>query len=459
MLKKFIGDKQFYKSVLAITMPVVLQGSISCIVNMLDNIMLGQVGTEQMTGVAISNQLLSIYIMLLCAVFSASSIFATQFYGNGDTDGIRHVFRFNILSTLVFFTAFTVFLLLCGDSVLMLFLNSDGNSAESVALTFESAKTYLIIALASFFPYSVSQIFCSILNACGKTVATMLSSAIAMVSNFIFNYILIFGKIGFPAMGVKGAALATLCSRILELSFLVIYTLVTRKENRFIIGAFKSLYFPFGLFKKLLPKGLSLMASVGIWSIGNTFVNQCFSTRGIDALAAYNISQTFNSVFTFAANSFGTSIFIMLGHLIGAGKREQVRDHCRKHIALAEALSLVFGALFFICAQYIPFLYNTSDEVHHIATALMRVLALTYFIDCFSHVAGFALRAGGDMKKVFFPNILHLTLNIPAVFVLSRVTDLSIVWLLGVFQLLNIIKGIFNYCFLKSDKWIHKVIE
>ena len=221
LLRKYIGDRAFYRTVLIVALPIMLQNFITNFVSMLDNIMIGATGTEQMTGVSIVNQLLFIFYLTVFGAISGAGIFTAQFYGKKDDDGIRYTFRFKMI-VCALLTILALIVLLCfGDRLISLYLH-EGSYDCDPALTFAYGREYLAVMFFGLLPYAVTQAYASTLRETGETILPMVFGLVAVLTNCLFNYLLIFGKLFFPAMGVTGAAIATVLSRVVECALIIV---------------------------------------------------------------------------------------------------------------------------------------------------------------------------------------------------------------------------------------------
>ena len=229
-LKSLIGDRAFYRRVLGVMTPVLIQNVITNFVSLLDNLMVGQVGTEQMSGVAIVNQLLFVFNLCLFGGMAGPGIFTAQYFGRGDEDGVRHTFRAKIWVGLCAWAVFSVLLLLRGEALISLFLH-EGGEALDLQKTMDSGLGYLHVMMLQMLPFALQQVYASTLRETGETVLPMKAGVIAVFVNLVFNYILIFGKLGAPALGVTGAAIATLIARLTELG--IIFGFTRRRRSRF----------------------------------------------------------------------------------------------------------------------------------------------------------------------------------------------------------------------------------
>ena len=458
MLKKYFGNWDFYKKVLILTLPIMAQNGITNLVNMVDNVMVGAVGTLPMTGVTVSNQLLFVFNLCVFGIVSGAGIFSAQFYGNGDNEGVRRSFRLKIYLALLISAIGIGVLLLFGENLISLYLKGEG-TAEDRAQALNFAKDYLNIMLIGLVPFALSQCWSGTLRECDRPVLPMCSGFVAMGVNMSLNYILIFGKFGAPALGVKGAAIATVISRFAELLTLIVWTRATHRKNPFIIGAFKSLKVPLALTRSILKKGLPLMLNEALWSIGMATVNQSYSMRGLEVVAANNILQTFFNVFSVSFMAVGIGVGIILGQMLGAGENEKARDACRKLITFSVMVSVVVGAVFFVAAYAIPEIYNTTETVRSTATALMQICAIAMPIDAFAHAAYFTMRSGGKTGVTFvFDSGFVWAVSVPAAMLLVRFTGLGILGIYAIVQALNLVKCVVGYIFIKKGYWINRVV-
>lgn len=459
LLKKYIGDKAFYKYVLAITLPIMLQNGITQFVNMLDNIMVGRIGTTPMTGVAVSNQLIFVFNLCVFGAVSGAGIFGAQFYGKGDNEGMRFTFRFKVLLSFGLLAVALPLLYFGGEALINAFLTGEGQEVDPV-LALKNAKDYLDIMLIGLVPFAFIQVYSSSLRETGETVLPMKASIVAVLINLVFNYIFIFEHFGYFGWGVKGAAIATVMSRFVELFIVAYWTHKNKVKNPFIVDVYKSLYIPLSLSKKILAKGLPLMLNEAFWSAGITMLNQRYSVKGIDVVAANNISQTFWNVFSVVFISTGAAIAIIIGQLLGAGKFEEAKDTDRKLIAFSVILSTLVGAVYFGAAFFIPNFYNTEETVRNLATGIMCISACVMPINAFAHASYFTLRSGGKVIITFlFDSVFIWVVCVPVAFVLTEFTALTILPIFAIVQALELIKCILGAILLEKGVWIRNIVD
>lgn len=444
--------------VLTIAIPIMVQNGITNFVSLLDNIMVGMVGTEQMSGVAIVNQLMFVFNISVFGIISGAGIFGAQFYGCGKHDGVRHTFRFKIIFCGLLTLAAVAVFFFFGEDMIAMYLHGDGNDAE-LATALHHGRQYMLVMIVGTIPFALEQAYVSTLRECGETVVPMKAGIVAVLVNLVFNYILIFGKLGAPALGVVGAGVATVMARCVEAAIIVIWTHRNERKHPFISGAYQSFYIPSGLVGKILVKGTPLIVNEALWAAGVATLMQCYSVRGLTAVAGLNISSTIGNVFNVVYLALGSAVSIIVGQLLGAGKMEEAKDTDTKLIAFSVGSCVIMGGLLAITAPLFPMIYNTSDEVRSLAVWFIRILALCMPMNAFMNVAYFTLRSGGKTVITFlFDSVFMWVVSIPVAYTLSRYTSIPIVPLYFMCQMVEIIKCIVGFVLVKKGVWIHNIV-
>ena len=458
MLKKFFGDRKFYRRVIILMLPILIQNGITNFVNMLDNLMVGRVGQVDMIGVSVANQLIFVFNLCVFGAVSGAGIFGAQFVGNGDNDGLRYTFRLKVIFTTLLTAAAIGLFLVCGSDLIRLYLKGDGAVTDAEA-SLAAGLEYLSIMLIGLIPASLVQCYATTLRETGQTVPPMVAGLAAIAVNLTLNYALIFGNFGAPRLGIAGAAIATVISRFVELAVIATWTGVCRGKNPFIVGAFKSAYVPGALIKRIAVKGLPLMLNETMWAAGIAFVNQCYSGEALAVVAANNIVQTFFNVFSVAFMAVGAAIGIILGQLLGAGKTEEAKESSTKLIAFSFMVSVAVAIVFALCAIFIPEFYKIDDDVKLLATRMMQICALVLPLDAIAHSSYFTLRSGGEaLITIIFDSGFVWAVSVPAAFILCNYTGLSILPIYAICQGLNLLKCIIGIAFVKKGIWIKNIV-
>ena len=456
--QKYIGDKQFYKTVLRIVLPIAVQTGITNLVNFLDNLMVGQLGTAAISGVAITNQLIFCYNLAIFGGVAGAGIFTAQFYGAQDHEGIRNTIRFKFYVALAAFSAALVLFLTCSDSLLNLFLND--TDTASINATLAEGKGYLNIMIFGLLPFAFMQTLTSSLRECRETVLPMKSGILAVLVNLCLNYVLIFGHFGAPAMGVRGAALATVISRYTEFLFIVIAVRLKRDKFPFFTGLLRTMRIPKNLAWRIIRKGTPLLCNELLWSVGMTMLVQSYSLRGLTVIGAFNISNNVMNLFMLVMMAGGNAISIMVGQLLGAGKEKEAVDTDRKLIVFSILLSIGVGIILFAGAGIFPKLYNTEEEVRQTAAGFLRIMALVMPLDAVMNACYFTLRCGGKTIITFvFDSLFVIVVMLPIASLLVRLTDMSILLIYLIVQLTVAFKVVLGLILVKKGVWINNLTK
>ena len=460
MYRKFIGDRAFYRRALMVAIPILMQNAITQFVALLDNIMVGQVGTAQMSGVAIVNNLIFVFNLCIFGANSGAGIFTAQFHGSQDHEGVRSTFRYKILICFALAIAGCTLFLVAGEPLAMLYLQGDGDAA-TMAETLSYGLSYLRIMVLGLLPFALSYAYSSTLRETDQGTVPMIASACAVVTNLTLNYILIFGNFGAPKLGIRGAAISTVIARYVELAIVAIWAHTHTEVNPFIRGAFRSLAIPRRLFWDITLKGMPLLLNEFLWSSGIAFLNQCYSTRGLDVVAAFTITTTLSNLSSIAFMAMGNAVGIVMGQMLGANAPEaEVRDTKLKMTALSVASCALFGGLMAAVSGIFPQLYNTTDSAKSIATALICVTAGIMPFNAYTTASYFTLRSGGKTAITFIFDCGFVWCVIaPIAYCLSRFTDMPIVPLYLICQATDLPKCIMGYLMVKKGSWIQNLVE
>lgn len=457
-IHRFIGSKAFYKMTLSIAIPIMIQNGITNFVGLLDNIMIGRVGTEPMSGAAIVNQLIFVYNLCLFGGVSGAGIFTAQFFGQQNHDGIRQTVRFKLWTVTVITALATFIFTAFGSDLIRLYLQGNG-SAESAAATLHYGRQYLLIMLAGLPPFMLVQAYSSTLRECGQTMLPMKAGITAVFINLILNYVLIYGKCNMPALGVQGAAIATVISRYAEAAIVLIHTHAHKERNPFVAGLYASPKVSLSLTRNILVKGMPLLTNEALWAAGMAMLAQCYSVRGLHVIAAQNISNTINNVFNIVFIALGDAVAIIVGQLLGAGKMKEARDTDTKLIAFSVLSCTGVALVMLLLAPVFPMLYNTENEVRRLAVHFIMATALFMPQNAFLHTSYFTLRSGGRTLITFlFDSVFIWCVSVPIAFVLSRFTELPVITVYVMVQLGDLIKCAIGFILVKNGSWMRNIV-
>ena len=456
--RKYIGDRNFYKRYIALALPMIIQNAVTNLVSFLDNIMVGQLGTEQMSGVAIVNQLIFVYNLAVFGAVSAASIFGAQYFGKGNHKGHMYSFRFKLYAALTV-TALTILLFVAkGESLISLYLtDTSGSGATGAALQY--GLQYLIIMMAGLIPFAVNQAYATNIKETGQTLLPMIASFVAVGSNAILDYLLIFGIGPFPELGVQGAALATVIARYIEALMIIIWAHSHREKNRYLKGAYTGFGIPTDELKAIIIKGLPLMMNEVLWAAGMTAVIQCYSVRGLEVVAGLNIATTITNLFNIIYIQLGACISIVVGQYLGAGELEKAKDADNKMIVFSVFCCVIVAVCMLFMGRFFPQIYNTSEEIRALATSFIAVSAIIMPFCSFSHASYFTLRSGGKTMVTFlFDSVFTWIVVVPTAFLLAHFTGLGIVSVYFLVQATELIKVVIGYFMVRSNVWLVQMV-
>lgn len=454
-----VGDRKFYRHVAAVVLPIIVQNTLSNVVSLLDNVMVGQVGTLPMSAVAIINQLLFVYNLVIWGSLAGAGIFGAQFYGRGNMEGVRQTFRIKLVTAAALTAGAIALFLAAGTPLITQYLKGDTSPADAAA-TLVYARQYLWVMLPGLVPFAVTQAYAGTLRESGQTTLPMKASMTAMVVNFILNALLIFGLFGLPALGVMGAGIATSVSRLVECAIVVSGAHRSTQRYPFFIGVYRGFAIPASLAREVAVKGAPLLLNEFLWSVSQAALLQCYSVRGIQVVAALNICNTITVIFNEVFLSLGNATAILVGQELGAGHKDGARRTAWRMICLSVASCLVMGSLLALFSPLIPRIYNTEAAIRATASSLIRMAALCMPLFAAANAMYFTLRSGGKTFITFlFDSCFTWAANVTMAFVLTRYTGLDIVTVYFCVNVLDIVKCILGFILVRRCVWVRTIIE
>ena len=457
--KKFIGDKAFYRYLIFLAFPMIVQNGITSFVSFLDNIMVGQIGTEPMSGVAIVNQLFFVFNICIFGGVSGAGIFSAQFFGKGDYEGQKYTFRFKLYACLLITAIACVLFHFLDEPLISLYLN-DGGSVGNTRLALSYGKEYLAIMIFGLLPFAVSQTYVSTIRETGQTFVPMVSGIVAVITNLVLDYVLIFGAFGAPELGVAGAAIATVIARYTECLIVVVWAHRHLDKNPYLIGVYKGFRIPGSILADIFRKGLPLMFNEMLWAVGMAVIVQCYAVRGLEVVAAQNISSTISNLFNIVYLQLGNCISIVVGQKLGAGQLEEAKDADNKIIFFDVACCAGISVIMILLGGLFPEIYKTEPGIKALAKNFIIISAMAMPLCAFSHCSYFTLRSGGKTIVTFlFDSVYTWVVMIPYAFVLSRFTTLSITMVFFLVSFTEIIKVIIGFFMIKSNVWLQNIVN
>lgn len=444
-MKKFLGlDRQFVKAFFKVTTPAMVQQLILFAGLLLNSLMISGINNEAVSAVYAANQVSFLFALPINGIVMAAGIYIQQFFGSKDQDRFFDSFRYKLVTVLVGFLLMVLLTLLFHQQIIAFYVRSEANPEAITILT----KEYLPFIIASFAFYSFTTAYATSMREIGKTKEPTIASIIAFIIQAACNYLFIY----ILKLGVKGAGIATLIARLVELAILVI---LSEKYQIFPLKTiFKKFTIDLKLLKTISIKGIPLLISEILWGLGQVLLSLSYAARP-NVLSALSIVSTMSNLYTilFVAISVGVSVFV--GNYLGAGEVEEAKENAEKVTKLTFLMGVVLGAIIIILSPWIPHLFVGVDpEQKKLATKLLIIYFafVPVFVICSADAV--VLRAGGKALLVLIlEEGLMWLLAIPLVFLLAKYTNVSIIWLYIIVQIVDLLKAIFGTILRHKVDW------
>jgi putative MATE family efflux protein len=443
------ADKEFYNKMLIIALPVMMQNFILSFINMIDTIMVGKLGETEIAAVGIANQYFFFFNMFLIGLSAGCGIFIAQFWGKKDLENIKRILGIGLGSAVMVSLVFIVLGLFNPRQIIFIFNNDP--------LVIDLGAKYLRIVLVSYLFTAITFVYSFSLRSIGNALHPMLISAVALLVNAFFNYMLIFGKFGAPALGVEGAALATVIARVVEALILVGSVYGSKGVLAASVGELTDLTFEF--VKKSYRTILPVILNDLCWGLGCLVYLAVYGRMGTQAVATIQICNTVNELFLVVVFGMSSAAAVMVGNSIGAGEEQLSRNYARRFSLLSVVIGIGLGLLLAVISPVILGFFNISGTVRHASQLILYIISVTFFIRVLDIILIVGiLRGGGDAKQAFLIEgftmwFIGVPLTILGAFVFHF--PVYIVYALAIFE--EICKCIMSITRLKSGLWIKDV--
>lgn len=457
MQKNFIGDSFFYRRVAQVALPIIIQNTLTNFVQLLDGIMVGRLGTDPMNGVSIVGQLVFVLCLCMWGAGCGAGIFTAQYFGKEDHKGVADTFRIKAYLITAITVTGSVLLSFYGDFFIKLFIH-DSNGAGDPAATLKYGHDYLNIMIIGFIPMAIGMIYSNTLRDIGETSVPMKAGVAAIFVNLFLNWVLIFGNLGAPKLGVIGAGIATVIARFVEVTIVLVWTHTHKNNCKFIQYAYKTFKVPVHLTNQIILKGFPLAVNETLWSLGQTMMNQSYSVLGLGVVAAMNITSTIGNFFNVFFFAIGESIAIIVGQLLGADKTQEAKATAKKMTFLSVAVCIVIGMIMVFCKDVFPSFYNTENSVKELAAAFILINAMLFPAQACLHCCYFTIRSGGKtLITLLFDSVFVMATQVSTAFILTRFTSLSIIWIYFIVRSWEILKALIGIILVKKGIWVKNV--
>ncbi len=448
-LSKYIGDKTFMKAAIMVGVPLMLQQLITGSVNLVDNLMVGQLGDAAIGGVAAVNRFYIIAQYGTNGIVAAGSIFIAQYFGARHMEKMKESFRFLLNISIAIMLVFFLLVFIFPEAILGFFTNDPA--------VIEMGVLYARLVSFSYIPIAITLSISGSMRSVGETKIPLVVSAIAVLINTFLNYCLIFGNFGFPQLGIRGAAYATLVARFVETGLLLYF--IKEYDFDFKTKIKEMFHVPAALSKKIMIKAAPLAMNEILWAGGMATLFKFYSTRGPEVMSGFSISSTIGDIFFVLFGGMAAASTVLISQPLGANKLEEGRRHGYQLMGFSFILSFIFATLMFIASFYIPYLYqNISMDALKIAENMLRIQSFMFAIYVLNTQNYFVLRAGGDTKSTLIMDSAFMWLiNIPLVALLAYFSPIGIYALYIAGQSTDLIKLAFGYWLVRKEKWVRNL--
>lgn len=451
--------RKVYKRALALALPMMIQNGITNAVGLVDNVMVGSLGTESMTAVSIAGQLFFVFFLAIFGGLSGPGIYSTQYFGQGNMEGVKDVFRLKWWIALFCLVVGTAIFLLWGNDLLRLYLQGQAEGIDADA-TLRYGRQYMLIMLLGLPPLVVTQIYANTLRETGESVKPMIASICSVVADICFNYMLIYGKFGLPRLEVKGAAVATVIARFVEMSVIVLWAHCGKEKYAFLQQVYRSMKVPVSMTVTILKKSLPIFFNEFLWAGGMAVMTQCYSIQGLTVVAGLTISNALCNMLNVVFIAMGNAVGILSGQMLGASEYEKAKRDSVRLMWFTGGMSLLLTVILIGVSGVFPLLYDTTAKVRHYGTVFIVITAIFFPLQGFLNALYFTLRSGGKTVITFlFDSMYTWVISVPTAYLLCRYSLLPIVVIYTLVQSLDFIKVIVGYVLIKKGVWMNNLVS
>lgn len=452
-------EKTIYRRALWLAVPMMIQNGITNAVTLVDNVMVGSLGEEAFTGVSIVGQLIFVFNLAIFGALSGPGIYGAQFFGKDAKDGFQSTVRMKYLLSCICLAAGLLVFLTMDESLIGLYLKGESDEIDK-GMTLMYAGQYLRIMLLGLPPFVVTQIYAGSLRETGDSVKPMIAGIGSVLTDIVLNYLLIYGKFGFPELGVRGAAIATVAARFVELGIVVLWTHLAIAKHPFLDGVYRTFHLPRELAGKMLRKTLPIFMNEFLWAGGIAALTQCYSKRGLMVIAGLNISNALCNLLNVVFIALGNAVGILIGQQLGAGQTEQVKKNAFRLMRFTGGVSAGLTVLLIAVSHVFPKLYNTTEDVRQYAAMFIMITALFFPVQGYLNALYFTLRSGGKTLVTFlFDSVYSWVVIVPIAKVLCEYTELPILMIYAIVHAADIIKVAIGYALIRKGVWISNLAE
>ena len=443
-MKKFFGDKKFYIATLGIALPIMAQQFVTSFVNLIDNIMIGSVGSMALTSVTVANRVYLIFNSTMFGICGAAGIFIAQYYGAKDKEKCQKILNINIVCGVIVACLFVLALLFAPRQLMEIFTSDQAVISESLR--------YIQFALLTYIPFAFSFSVMMALRAVGINKIQLLVGVITVATNTTLNYMLIFGNFGCPELGVQGAAIATAIARFVEM-FIYLVILI-RKKHLFHFSFFGLLHLDMNLIRSMVRKAIPLTVNEILFSLGLAMIFLSYMRCDESLISAISVEDTVIQIAFIVFGGLSSAVSIMIGNRLGANQIEEAKANANRLLMFGIMVAIVMGGLLIILAPQISKFYNVSDRIKETIVILISIKSLLLPVYVYNVCVFFTLRAGGDTFSTMLMDSGFLWIaGVLISTILSIFFDLPLPLLFFIVEACDILKLFVATYFFKKGKW------
>ena len=445
------GPATFYRRVLAIALPIMLQQLIQNMVSLIDNFMVSGLGDISMSGVNVAGQVLFIFMVYINTICMSGGIFMTQFLGAKNREGMGQAFRFKLIMGLVSVVPYLLVCIVFPRQILSLMLNGN-TDAEKIL---DEGVKYIRIMFFMGIPMIFSMCIASSLRDLGRVKIPLAVTIVATLTNTLFNWLLIYGNLGFPAMGVEGAALATVIARSLE--FVIFVVIYIKIKPDFAVKLSRFFKVDGKLFRKILRKGSLVLFCEMVWVLSETLTTAIYNGRGgADVVSGMASSFSIANLFFVAFGGIYSATGVIIGKTLGEGNLERARLEKKWLLSGAAVFGVIMMLLGFLTVFIIPLVFGRLSE-SAITICRNMVIMMCFFMPVwvFMNTQQAVARAGGDTAMgAIVDSTITIAVMVPLLFILKSFTAIGPVMLYLFVKLLDVVKVVIFQIWLKKERWL-----
>ncbi len=447
----FLRDRSFLRELLVIAIPISFQQLLSASLNMIDVIMVGQLGETAIAALGLSNQVFFVLILILFGTTSGMAIFTAQYWGKQELEPIRKVLGMSLIVSVSIAFIFTLVALLIPETALGFYTND----TEVI----EIGSSYLRIVGFTYIPVAIATAYIAVLRSIQLIRMTVIATVVALVFKTVLGYGLIFGIAGLPALGVRGAAIGTAAGWTLELILLLV--LIYTQKTPLAANPLTFFSFDRSFFFRVLKTALPATVNELFWSLGITTYNAIYAHIGTDAIAAINVNATIEELGFVVFIGLGNACSVLVGNRIGAGKKDEAYEIVRRVIILGVFFAVSIGAVIVLFRGAVVGMYELSPSGVNNVRWLLTVMAGTLWLRMFNFSVFIgALRAGGDTRFALLMEICSIWLiGVPAAYVGAFVLHLPVYLVYLMVMLEELAKAFVSGWRYSSKRWIHDLVN